>query len=86
LKTRNNHKRSRQASPGLANVDETAKALGVAPKTVRKWISQRRLPAVHLGRAVRLRWADIERIIDHGLEAFEPGKSSANRRVQRDRQ
>jgi excisionase family DNA binding protein len=61
-------------SIGLATVQEAAELLGVAPKTLRKWIAERRLPTVRLGRAVRIRRIDIARIVDHGLTAFEPAR------------
>jgi excisionase family DNA binding protein len=35
-------------------VRHTAEELGVKPVTVRKWLAERRLPYVKLGRAVRI--------------------------------
>ena len=39
----------------LLTVDETARLLKVAPVTVRRYIAEGRLPAVRVGRAVRVR-------------------------------
>ena len=48
----------------LLDVNAAAELLSVAPKTVRKWVYERRLPVVKLrGTAVRLRLSDLEKII-----------------------
>jgi excisionase family DNA binding protein len=38
----------------LLNVQECAEQLGIKPATVRAWLLRRRLPCVHVGRAVRI--------------------------------
>jgi excisionase family DNA binding protein len=38
----------------LLNVLETAELLGIKPSTVRAWLLRRKLPCVHVGRAVRI--------------------------------
>ena len=38
----------------LLNVQETADQLGIKPATVRAWLLRRKLPCVHVGRAVRI--------------------------------
>jgi excisionase family DNA binding protein len=38
----------------LLNVQETAEQLGIKPSTVRAWLLRRKLPCVHVGRAVRI--------------------------------
>jgi excisionase family DNA binding protein len=43
----------------LLTVDETAKLLKVAPVTVRRYIADGRLPAVRVGRSVRVRRESI---------------------------
>ena len=53
--------------PLLLTVDEAAQALAVTPAAVRKWVWQRRLPAVHVGRLLRLRHADVARVATDGL-------------------
>jgi excisionase family DNA binding protein len=38
----------------LLRIQEVSEALGLQPCTVRAWISRRKLPCVHCGRAVRV--------------------------------
>ena len=53
---------------GLLRVPEAAALLGLKPATLRAWLLQRKLPCIRLSaRAVRLRRADIERIISEGF-------------------
>ncbi len=52
----------------LYNANEAAKFLGVKPATIRAWTFQRLLPCVRLGRAVRYRPEDIEKIQRKGLK------------------
>ena len=37
----------------LSNIDEAARALAMRKSTLRKWVLQRRIPFVRLGRSVR---------------------------------
>lgn len=54
----------------LLKPKEAAQFLNLSENTIRQWIWQRRLPVVRLGRAVRLRRQDLERLIeDHYEEA-----------------
>ncbi len=52
---------------GLVNVDQAAELLGCTPAAVRKWLYQRRIPRVKVGRLTRLRLADVEAIVAKGL-------------------
>ena len=54
----------------LLTVQETAKMLKVAPITVRRYIQSGRLPAVKVGRGVRLRREAIEAF----LKPIGPGR------------
>jgi excisionase family DNA binding protein len=47
----------------LLTVAEAAQLLALRPCTIRKWLYERRLPYVRLGRAVRLRKVDMERMV-----------------------
>jgi excisionase family DNA binding protein len=47
----------------LLTVQEIAALMQVAPLTVRRWIYAKRLPAVKVGRLVRVTAADVERLI-----------------------
>jgi len=51
----------------LLTVEDFADALSITPAAVRKWIYQGRLVPVKLGRAVRLRCSDLDRIVADGL-------------------
>lgn len=50
----------------LLTVLQAADALALKPATIRKMILQRRLPVVRIGRAVRIKQADVEGIIRQG--------------------
>jgi excisionase family DNA binding protein len=50
-------------------VREAARRLGLQEATIRKWICQRRLGVVRLGRAVRLRAADLDKMLADGYQA-----------------
>ncbi len=52
----------------LFNANEAAKLLGVKLSTIRAWTFQKLLPCVRLGRAVRYRPEDIEKIQRKGLQ------------------
>jgi excisionase family DNA binding protein len=51
----------------LLTVEEAAKRLSCSKAAIRKWILQKRLPVVRLGRLVRVRLEDIERVASVGL-------------------
>jgi excisionase family DNA binding protein len=52
----------------LLRVNEAAALLNVKPATIRAWIMRRKITFVRLSlRAVRVRRADIEKIISQGL-------------------
>ena len=56
----------------LLTVAEAADRLKLQPSTIRKWIFQRRLAHVRIGqRAVRIREADVEKLIREG---YTPAK------------
>jgi excisionase family DNA binding protein len=52
----------------LLTAREAAQFLRLSENTVRQWIWQRRLPVVRLGRAVRLRKADLEKLLERHYE------------------
>jgi excisionase family DNA binding protein len=57
----------------LMTVKEFAQALSVTEAAVRKWIHQRRLKPVKLGRSVRLRRSDLDVIVANGLQPLPLG-------------
>jgi excisionase family DNA binding protein len=52
----------------LLKAKEAAQLLNVSENTIRQWIWQRRLPVVRIGRAVRLRREDLEKLIERNRE------------------
>ena len=50
-------------------VNEIGEHLKLNPQTVRNWIDQGRLPAVRIGRRVRIRRADVDRLLTQGTTA-----------------
>lgn len=58
----------------LITVEDAAKRLACSPAAIRKWLYQRRLRAVKVGRLTRLRLSDIERIATEGLDEC-PGRA-----------
>jgi excisionase family DNA binding protein len=63
----------------LLTVQETAAMLKLSPVTIRRYIASGRLPAVRVGRGVRLRRADIEAFLEPVGHAGRPaiGRASA---------
>jgi excisionase family DNA binding protein len=57
-------------------VAEVAELLKLNQQTVRNWIDQGSLPAFKVGRRVRIRRSDLERVLDDG--AMQTGKGSSN--------
>lgn len=52
----------------LWTVNDVAKCLSVAPITVRRLITEGKLPAIHLKKAIRLRVEDVEALIRMGYQ------------------
>jgi excisionase family DNA binding protein len=49
-------------------VAEIASILKLNQQTIRNWIDQRKLPAVHIGRRVRVLRSDFDRLVEGGYE------------------
>ena|SRR2546421_3495336 len=58
-------------------VAEVAELLKLNQQTVRNWIDQGSLPALRVGRRVRIRRSDLERVLEAGATA--PDSASATR-------
>ncbi len=52
----------------LVSIREAAERLAISTATVRRWVAQRRLPAVRLGRVVRIRESDVAALIRWGYK------------------
>jgi excisionase family DNA binding protein len=57
----------------LLTVKEAATLLQVTEAAVRKWVYQRRIPCVKLGRLTRLRREEVEAVMAKGLPALRLG-------------
>lgn len=57
--------------PDLLSIAQVAERLSVTPSAVRKWLAQRRLPVVKLGRLSRIPTYALAVIAEHGLP--DPG-------------
>ena len=55
-------------------VAEVAELLKLNQQTVRNWIDQGSLPAVRVGRRVRIRRSDLERVLEDG--STQAGKAA----------
>jgi excisionase family DNA binding protein len=51
----------------LLTIKQAAQLLSCSEAAIRKWIYQRRLPAVKMGRLTRLRAKDLEALVSRGL-------------------
>ena len=62
---------TKKANSQLVTINDAANLLAVKASTIRKWLYQRRLDRVKLGRAVRLRLDDVERLASMGLSQMD---------------
>jgi excisionase family DNA binding protein len=51
----------------LLTVDDFASALGVTPACIRRWLMERKIACVKVGRLVRIPAEEAQRIIEAGL-------------------
>jgi excisionase family DNA binding protein len=56
-------------------VNEFAEALGITRAGVRRWLLERRLTSIRLGRLVRIPRSEIERLVESGLRPRVPRDS-----------
>ena len=66
------------------NTAETARRLGVTPRTLYRFIDEGQLPAYRFGRVIRLKETEVEEFIDScriepgTLESTEPSEDSTD--------
>jgi len=58
----------------LLTIDEAARILACTPAAIRKWLAQRRLSRVKMGRLTRLRREEIELVAVQGLPKALEGR------------
>jgi excisionase family DNA binding protein len=51
----------------LLSVPQFANALGVTPACIRRWILERKITTVKLGRLIRVPASEVERLVNSGL-------------------
>lgn len=62
--------------PAALTVRAVAEALGVHDNTVRRAIAEGRLPCIRIGRAIRIRVADVERFLEDLASAQPPARAA----------
>ena len=62
-------------------VNEVAQALRLNPQTVRNWIDQGSLPALRVGRRVRIRRSDFERLLEQGYSGGASRQGTAEQQA-----
>jgi excisionase family DNA binding protein len=58
----------------LLTVSQFAEALRVTPACIRKWILERRIATIKVGRCVRIPDTEAARIVEAGLRPARPAK------------
>jgi excisionase family DNA binding protein len=59
-------------------VAEVAELLRLNQQTVRNWIDAGTLPAVRIGRRVRIKRSDLDRILESGYQGSSPAASTTS--------
>ena len=80
------HVPNKWAAPQLLTVEDAAIRLSVSTKSIRRWIEAGELPAVRLGRAVRVEESALAEFIDGRrveVESYVPPTRLAARRAAR---
>lgn len=55
------HEKSIEATPrGLLTRTGIAALCNVSPRTIDRWVDDRRIPAIKIGRTIRFRWPAVE--------------------------
>jgi excisionase family DNA binding protein len=65
------------AGDSFLTVAEVAEMLKLNQQTVRNWIDQGSLPALRVGRLVRIRRSDFERLISGGADGTPDGQAQS---------
>jgi excisionase family DNA binding protein len=60
--------------PVLLSVEEFSATLKITGSCTRRWILERRIATVKLGRLVRIPHTELERLINAGLRPVRPGR------------
>ena len=58
----------------LLSVPQVAERLGVTPACIRRWVLERKLTVVKLGRLIRIPASEVERLVNSGLRPARPAR------------
>lgn len=67
-----------QDDPKLLNVEQFSTALGITMACTRRWILERRIAIVKVGRLVRIPHSELTRLVEDG---FRPARERDHARV-----
>ena len=56
----------------LLSVPQFADALGVTPACIRRWVLERKITTVKLGRLIRVPASEVDRLVSSGLRPARP--------------
>lgn len=59
---------------GLLSVPQVAERLSVTPACIRRWILERRVATIKLGRLIRIPTSEVERLLRDGLRPARPAR------------
>lgn len=62
------------SEPVLLSVEEFSATLNITVSCVRRWILERRIATVKLGRLVRIPQTELERLVNAGLRPVRPSR------------
>jgi excisionase family DNA binding protein len=66
----------------LLTIEDFAAVLRVKPSCIRRWILERRITSVKVGRLVRIPSGEVARIIRSGLRPFQEPRHLESQRVE----
>lgn len=58
----------------LLSVPQVAERLGVTKACIRRWILERKIATVKLGRLIRVPASEVERLVNSGLRPARPAR------------
>jgi excisionase family DNA binding protein len=58
----------------LLSVSQTAERLGVTEACIRRWILERKITVVKLGRLIRIPHSEVERLVSSGTRPARPAR------------
>jgi excisionase family DNA binding protein len=62
----------KNVSTKLLTVSEFAEALGVTVACIRRWLLERKIASIRVGRLVRLPESELQRIVQEGFRPARP--------------